>query len=122
MIIGTGIDIIEVARIEKAAQKERFLQRVFTERERAYFQSKNMDFQHVAGCFAAKEAVSKALATGFQGFIWNDIEILHDENGKPCAKLYNGAKSRMEALGGKQMQISISHIREMAVAQAILED
>lgn len=121
MILGTGIDIIEVDRVAKAAAKERFMTHVFTDAERLYFAKYNNDPAHIAGAFAAKEAVSKALGTGIGAVEWKEIEILHHDNGKPYAKLYGDAQKRMQELGGETLHISISHIKAVAAAQAILE-
>lgn len=122
MVLGTGIDIIEVGRVEAAARKPSFMGRVFTLAEQEYIENKNFDSQTIAGAFAAKEAIAKALALGFRGIKWTDIEILHDENGKPYTVLQNGALTRMRELSGRQVHVSISHIKQLAVAQAILED
>lgn len=121
MILGTGIDIIEVDRVAKAAAKEGFMHRVFTEEERLRFAKFNNSPQHIAGAFAAKEAVSKALGTGFGIVEWKEIEILHYESGQPYARLRGNAQKRMEELGGEKLHISISHVKSMAAAQAILE-
>ena len=69
-----------------------------------------------------EEATAKALSVGFRGIKWTDIEVLHDENGKPYATLQNAALSRMRELTGKTVHVSISHIKQLAVAQAIVED
>ena len=122
MIIGTGIDIIEVSRVKKASERAGFLERIFTSAEKQYFERMNFNPQTIAGMFAAKEAVAKALTIGFNGVKWRDIEILHDEMGSPYTKLESGALERMRALCGKRVLLSISHIKELAVAQAILED
>lgn len=122
MVIGTGIDIIEVERIERASKAPNFFERVFTGNERHYFSTHGLNAQTVAGTFAAKEAAAKALATGFDGVEWQDIEILRDEVGKPYVRLFRAALKRMDALGGKIIHVSISHIKELAIAQAILED
>ena len=122
MVIGTGIDIIEVERVKKAAAKPAFLKMVFTPAEQAYFDRFNFEPQTIAGTFAAKEATAKALSVGFRGIKWTDIEVLHDENGKPYATLQNAALSRMRELTGKTVHVSISHIKQLAVAQAIVED
>lgn len=123
MILGTGIDVIEVERVQKAATKEAFLRRVFTEGERAFFAEKNGCAQAMAGTFAAKEAVSKALGTGFaQGVDLRDIEIVRRPEGEPFAQLFGGAKARLAQMGGKRVHISISHIKAIAVAQAVIED
>ena len=122
MVIGTGIDIIEVSRVRKASERAGFLERIFTVAEKQYFERMNFNPQTIAGMFAAKEAIAKALAVGFNGVKWRDIEILHDENGAPYTMLSCGALDRMNELCGKRVLVSISHIKELAVAQAILED
>jgi len=122
MIIGIGIDIIEVARVQKASEKEGFRARVFSARELEAFASRGNATQSMAGAFAAKEAVAKALGTGIGGdAALNDIEILHDDFGAPYAELSGAARSTMERMGGRRLHISISHIKETAVAEAILE-
>jgi holo-[acyl-carrier protein] synthase len=114
MILGTGVDITEVSRIKKAAEKwgEAFLNRVFTDEELANSKSRGSLYQHLAGRFAAKEAVFKAL--GDAGLNWKDIEILNDKEGKPCCKFLN-AKGK-----GKDVIVSISHVKNYAVANAII--
>lgn len=121
MILGTGIDIIEVDRVAKAAAKEGFMHRIFTQEELLRFAKFNNDPAHIAGAFAAKEAVSKALGTGIGAVEWKDIEILHHQSGQPYVKLYGNAQKRMQELGGETLHISISHVKAMAAAQAILE-
>ena len=121
MIIGTGIDIIEVERIAKAAEKTAFLSRVFTKAEIEFYQAQGKDPQRLAGMFAAKEAISKALGTGIVEMLWVEREISHDEKGKPLVALSGKALAEMQKLGGKRMHISISHLKSVACAQAILE-
>ncbi|MBM7582542.1 holo-[acyl-carrier-protein] synthase [Caldicoprobacter guelmensis] len=120
MIVGVGIDIIEVKRIKRACCSLRFLQRVFTEEEQKYFEKCGNNPQTISGNFAAKEAVMKALGTGFD-VGWKNIEILHCPNGKPYVNLYDRAAYRLSCIGGKKVWVSISHIRGLAVAQAIIE-
>ena len=122
MVVGTGIDIIEVDRVQQAASRQAFLDRIFTADEQAYFAEHGQNAETIAGTFAAKEATAKALAAGFNGIRWTDIEILREESGKPYVKLWNAALKRMEDLGGHTIHLSISHIKALAVAQAILED
>lgn len=122
MVVGTGIDVIEVDRIRRAAAQQAFMDRIFTKNECDYYAKCNHDPQTLAGTFAAKEAAAKALAAGFNGISWQDIEILRDESGKPYVKLWNAAKERMDSLGGSTMHVSISHIKTLAIAQAILEE
>ena len=120
MIIGLGIDLIDIARIERAIGRHpRFLERVYTEPERAAIARKGA--QTAAGYFAAKEAVSKALGVGFRGFSMTDISIEPDGLGKPVARLSGGALERMEAMGGKSLLVSITHAGGFASAVAVLE-
>ena len=121
MILGTGIDIIEVERVKRAAAKEGFMERVFTETERQRLKSGNNDPQRIAGAFAAKEAVAKALGTGIGIVEWKEIEINHDERGRPLAMLSGKALKLMKSMDGRMLHVSVSHIRDIAAAQAILE-
>ena len=121
MISGIGIDIVDISRIERIIKKPRFLERVFTESEQERFKTLDYLSQTVAGVFAAKEAVSKALGTGFSGFNTKDVEVLPDTDGTPRVILYNGAKQRFSYLGGAIMHVSISHERNHAIAMAVLE-
>ncbi len=119
MILGIGTDIIEIERVKKAAENERFVKKVFTEKEQNYFSAKSA--QSMAGGFAAKEAVAKALGTGISGFSLTDIEVLHDDKGKPVAFLHNNAKIIFDNLGALKVHLSISHCSELAVAYAVIE-
>ena len=121
MIVGTGIDIIEVERIKNACRKTRFLERTFTEKEREYFKSRRNNPYTIAGSFAAKEAIAKALGTGLGSVGWKDIEVLRGPDGRPYVQLHGRAMDRLSSLGGKKIWISISHIKELAVAQAVIE-
>ncbi|CUO39165.1 holo-ACP synthase [Clostridium perfringens] len=126
MIIGIGVDIIEIERVRQAIQNNKnFLSKLFTEREIDYFISRNMNSEVIAGNFAAKEAVSKALGTGIRGFSFKDIEILRNELGKPEVILHNGAN----LIGNKlvrnnnslRVHLSISHNNSSAIAYSVLE-
>ena len=119
MILGVGTDICEIARIEKALENPRFLDRWFTSAEKEYILARGA--ASAAGIFAAKEAVSKALGTGFSGFGADKIEILHDAHGKPVCRLHDGAKDRAEAIGAGEVMVSISHDVGMAVAFALAQ-
>ena len=120
MVIGLGIDLIEVARVGQAIERHpRFLERFYSEAEREAVARKGA--QTAAGYFAAKEAVSKALGTGFRGFGMADISIEPDELGRPVARLSGGALQRMEAMGGKSLFVSITHDAGFAMAAAVLE-
>lgn len=121
-ILGTGIDIIEIQRIKKAVDRNgKFLNKVFTSGESDYFDSRRNNPCHIAGAFAAKEAVLKALGTGLRDIDWKDIEILRDTLGKPHVALYNSALVLASNLGIKNIHISISHSRDYAVAHAVAE-
>lgn len=119
MILGVGTDIIEIERVAKAAGSKRFLEKNFTKGELELFSEKKINT--VAGNFACKESAAKALGTGFVGFSPADIEVLRDENSKPCVNLYNGALDRFLALGAKNIHASISHCREYATSVVIIE-
>lgn len=122
MIIGIGTDIIEIDRIEKAIKTNpRFKEKLFTAYERSYFESKNNKAESIAGSFAAKEAVSKALGTGFRSFGMEDIEIRRDEMGKPYVSLLGEAKVLGESLGVRGIQLTISHCKDYAVAFVVVE-
>lgn len=117
MILGVGLDLADVARIEKAITNPRFLERIYSEEERAQIEIKGA--QTAAGYFAAKEAVAKAFGTGFNGFSPWDISVHCDEMGRPEAVLRRGALEKLNALGA-QLNISITHTAGMAAAVAIL--
>jgi holo-[acyl-carrier protein] synthase len=124
MILSTGIDIIEVYRIrETMARTPRFAIRVFTEKERAYCESKGVAAaQSYAARFAAKEAFLKALQTGWRGKItWLDIEVVSSMEGVPSLNITNEAARLMNQLGASNVHLSISHTNEHAIAQVILE-
>lgn len=124
MIVSIGIDIVEVYRIgETISRTPRFVERVFTMRERAYCDAKGMAAaQSFAARFAAKEAFLKALKTGWRGKItWHDIEIVSGENNVPSLEICGEAQKILENLGANQIHLSLSHTTEHAVAQVILE-
>ena len=122
-IIGIGTDMCAVSRMEKAIERTHFYERVFFEGERAYLESKeNARAQSAAAMFAAKEAVSKALGTGFiRGIMPWTIEVTHDEHGKPGVALHGAAKEKMESIGGKRVHLSLTHEGDMAMAFAMIE-
>jgi len=120
MIKGLGVDIIEIKRISHAIQQnKRFIDRIFTISEIDYFKSCNWSMNTIAGNFAAKEAIMKALGTGLRGFKWTDIEVLRDDLGKPFVVLDNNAKNFAEKQRISQIMVTISHCKEYALAQAI---
>lgn len=113
MIVGIGTDIIEISRIEKLMQDISFLNRCFTKQELDYI---NGHTQSAAAIYAAKEAYSKALGTGISGFKLKDIEIIHDEKGKPDILAYNAAKRESE-----KVFLTLSHCNEYAIAYVVIE-
>lgn len=124
MIVSIGIDIVEVYRIrETLARTPRFTERVFTEKERIYCESKGAaSAQSYAARFAAKEAFLKALKTGWRGKItWQDMEILNDSQGVPSLTIYGEARILLENLEANKIHLSISHTTDHAVAQVVLE-
>ncbi|HTX21118.1 MAG TPA: holo-ACP synthase [Candidatus Aquilonibacter sp.] len=125
MILGTGIDIIEVARIAASLERfgERFGQRILLPDEMAYCLSHRHPAPFVAARFAAKEAISKAFGTGIGAALnWRDMEIAHKESGEPFVILHGNGKKLFETRGAKQLHISISHTENYAAVVAILED
>lgn len=121
MIIGTGIDIVEISRISSALTRPAFLKRYFTDGEIALFEFRKSPEQSVAANFAAKEAFAKALGSGFRGFGAEEIEVLRDENGKPFINLYGRAKAAAAAAGAEYIHVSLSHSGDNAAAVVILE-
>lgn len=113
-IIGVGVDLTEVRRLKTAVERwgKEFLERIFTEKEIAYAYRHQSFYQHLAGRFAAKEAVFKAL--GNFSLSWKDVEILNREDGRPYCNLLNNISQDLDIL------ISISHIKNYALAQAIV--
>jgi len=124
MIVGTGVDIIEIARFEDALRKhgERFSKRVCTAAEIAYCEKFKKPAERIAARFAAKEAAFKALGTGWRdGLRWVDVEITHSASGKPELILRGRAEEIAHRLGVTRAAVSISHSDQYAVAQVIFE-
>jgi holo-[acyl-carrier protein] synthase len=124
MIVGTGIDIAEVPRIRAAIDRfgDRFLQRVFTEGEIRYCQSKANRVERYAARFAAKEASMKALGTGWNhGVRWRDIEVARKPGSRPTIVFHGRAAEFAAKLGASNVALSLSHTAEQAIAQVILE-
>ena len=116
MIVGVGVDAVEVASIQKCCDREHFEQRIFTAAEIEQFDSKKV---RAASDFAGKEAVAKVFGSGFSGCQPGDIEILRDEKGAPYVQLYRGAKKLADHLGITTIHISITNTSELAVAYAV---
>lgn len=121
MIYGTGIDIVEIGRVEKAMKNPHFLTRFFSPDEIRFFEEKNFAPASVAANFACKEAFSKAIGTGIRNFALNEVEILRDELGKPHISLSGDAKKLTDSLGITGLFVSISHSKRYAVANVISE-
>ena len=123
-IIGIGTDIIECLRIAQMIERhgELFINRVYTPHEIQYCQRRKLATQHYAARWAGKEAVLKALGTGWRkGISWRDIEIHNDPGGRPSVAIHGGALLVMEQLGIIEMHISLSHCRSHATAYAVAE-
>jgi holo-[acyl-carrier protein] synthase len=117
---GLGVDIIEVERMERALTRTpRMLIRVFSEGERSYAQSKARPAVHYALFFAAKEAVLKALGTGFAGMAYTDVEVDHDKYGRPIPLLHGNAQQLAASQGVVEMQLSLSYTKTVGVASAV---
>jgi holo-[acyl-carrier protein] synthase len=120
-VIGIGTDIIECVRIAKMIEKhgELFLNRVYTRNEIAYCSCRKSTIQHYAGRWAAKEAVLKALGTGWaKGIQWTDVEVVNEIGGRPHIELGGQAKLISQQMGIREILISISHCRSYAIAYA----
>jgi holo-[acyl-carrier protein] synthase len=121
-VLGIGTDIIECLRIAQMIERhgELFLARVYTPHEIEYCSSRKAATQHYAGRFAAKEAVLKALGTGWtRGIQWRDVEVRNELGGKPKIALGGAARQLCEKMGIAEMLISISHCRTHATAYAL---
>jgi holo-[acyl-carrier protein] synthase len=124
LIIGCGIDLVKIERIEKIIKKwgDNFIFRVFTSVEREYCEKKKgTKFQSYAGKFAAKEALLKALGLGLREANWKEIEIKNDKLGQPVIDTSGKLKKIASTKGVSKYFISISHTKEYAIAQVILE-
>lgn len=122
MIKGVGVDIIEIVRIQHTIEEsgERFLDRIFTPQEIAYCKSKQDMYQHFAARFAAKEAMSKALSTGWvETFRWKDVEVMNDRSGQPRITVHGKLK---ESLAASSILVTMSHSESHAVAMVLIEE
>lgn len=121
MIIGIGIDIIEISRVKEAIKRELFVRRVFTDNEQKYCNSRGAQCAaSYAARFAGKEAVMKAFGTGLSGGSLQDIEIIPDDKGRPFVKLGGNFAILAEQLEVARIYISLTHAREYAAAQVVL--
>src|SRR5579864_9036131 len=124
MIVGTGIDIEQVARVRQSIERfgDRFLRRIYTEGEIRYCDSKANRVERYAARFAAKEAAMKALGTGWShGVRWRDCEVARLPGGRPTMTFHGRAGEFATKLGVKNVALSLSHTEEQAIAQVILE-
>ncbi|HEV3223493.1 MAG TPA: holo-ACP synthase [Puia sp.] len=123
MILGIGIDIIEVDRIANSVGRESgFRELVFSKAEIKYCNSKASPFEHYAARFAAKEAFMKALGSGWNsGLSFNEIEVVNLENGKPVLRISGQSEKELAALEIRNIHVSLSHLKTMATAFVILE-
>ena len=124
MILGIGIDIIEVTRIQASHERfgERFLKRVLLTDEIAYCLSHKNPAPFIAARFAAKEAISKAFGTGIGAALgWRDMEICRKKSGEPFVILHGKGEKLFAARGAKQLLVSLSHTKDYAAATAVLE-
>ncbi|MBL9142508.1 MAG: holo-ACP synthase [Verrucomicrobiaceae bacterium] len=122
-LIGIGLDLCEVERMRDLMTRHegRFELRTFTEGERTYC-TKNVDpAMHYAARFAAKEAVAKALGTGFaDGVGWSDIEVIRAESGQPSIQLHGSTAQRAKELGAKQIHLTLTHTKDTAAASVVI--
>ena len=124
MIVGTGVDIVEVNRIEAAVKRfgDRFLRRVFTPAELRYCMAKPNAAERLAARFAAKEAGMKAIGTGLRhGVTWQDVEVVRMPGQRPMLEFHGKAAEFALRLGCKRTHLSLSHTKEQAIAHVILE-
>ena len=124
MIVGSGVDLIEVARIRQSIERygERFLARIYTPGERAYVERKRNRFERYAARFAAKEAGMKAIGTGWRlGVTWLDFEVVNLPGGRPTLRLCGKAAEFAAKMYVRNVALSLTHTEAMAIAEVILE-
>ena len=124
MIVGTGVDLAEVDRIQRSIERygEKFIKRIFTPGEIAYVERKANKFERYAARFAAKEAGMKAIGTGWRhGVTWQDFEVANLRTGKPTLLFHGVAARYAERLGVKNVALSITHTAALGMAHVILE-
>ena len=125
MIVGTGIDLVEIARIRSSHQRygQRCLDRIYTAGEQAYCLRKRNSAESLAARFAAKEAGAKALGTGIShGVSWLEIEVVRAASGRPSIRFHGRAREFASRLGMARAALSLTHTDELAMANVILED
>ena len=125
MIVGSGIDLVEIDRIQRSLERygARFLDRVYTPAEQAYCLKKRNAAESLAARFAAKEAGAKALGTGMShGVTWVEIEVVREPGGRPTLRFHGRAAERARRLNVRQAALSLTHSAKLAVASVVLED
>jgi holo-[acyl-carrier protein] synthase len=125
MIVGSGIDLAEIARIQHAVDRygDRFLDRVYTAAEKAYCLRKRNAAESLAARFAAKEAGAKALGTGIsQGVSWLEIEVVREPSGRPTLTFHGRAAERAERISARKTALSLTHTSALAMASVVIED
>jgi holo-[acyl-carrier protein] synthase len=125
MLIGTGVDLIEIERIARSIERygDRFLRRVYTDHEIAYCSRKRAGAESFAARFAAKEAAAKALGTGIsRGVAWNEFEVGHAPGGRPVLVLSGRAAYLAKEMGVRTISLSLTHTASLAMASVVLED
>lgn len=124
MIKGTGIDIIEVARIRSVMERDTgFRDKIFTPEEIRYCESKTNKYQHYAARFSAKEALMKAIGTGWRfGIRFADIEVFHNDLEQPQIRVSGKANELLSDLSISKIHVSLSHLKELATAIVIIEN
>ena len=115
----TGIDLTDIDRIRRAARNPRFVTRVFSAEEQAYFAGQKDPAPSMAACFAAKEAFSKALGTGVRGFKLAEVSVVHDAFGAPRLRLSGMAAQRAEERGISELSLSLTHTGALAAAVVV---
>lgn len=125
MIVGSGIDLIEIERIKQSVERygQKFLNRIYTAAEQAYCLRKRNSAESLAARFAAKEAGAKALGTGIsRGVNWLEIEIVREPGGRPTLRLYGRAAEIATRMGVVHIALSITHTTDLSMASVLLED
>jgi len=125
MIIGSGIDMVEIQRIQRSVNRfgARFLNKVYTAAEQAYCLRKRQAAESFAARFAAKEAGAKALGTGIShGVNWLEIEVVREPSGRPTLRFHGRAKQIADRIGCTRAALSLTHTAELATASVVLED
>ncbi len=124
MVLGVGIDLIDVRRIERSlTRQEGLAERLFCPGEIAYCQEKRYPYPHYAARFSAKEAFLKALGTGLRGRMnWLEMEVVLDELGRPTMEIRGECCAVLDRLGGRRVHLSLTHQQDNAAAVVIIED